>query len=281
MSRSAKSILKRARGDVHVHKEIAVLRDDLIRAVRQMSTSKEAKARSREIAALRSEMASVSRSTDAVLRALGGRLGPYDLARPAIKQRFEPPTPWMVPEAVEHVNSLLTADMIGVEWGGGASTPYWCERLGVLHTFEADRGFALLLLDYMTRRVELADRWRLHFVGCNWPSTADDVRRKGLPLPTSDVKERLVADYVALLPGAVDAVFVDGSVREATLTAMAGYVARDRPRVVVVDNTDAAYVSAALDPIDMSAYDRTDHAAAEVDPTGKEATCTTVFARRD
>ena len=195
-------------------------------------------------------------------------------------QWFEPPTPWMVPAAVKHIDTLLTREMVGVEWGGGASTPYWCERLGVLHTFEADRGFALLLLDYMTRRVELADRWRLHFVGCNWPSTGDEVRRKGVALPVQDVKDRLVADYVALLPDPVDAVFVDGSVREATVTAMAEYVARDQPTVVVVDNTDADYVARALDLIDMSAYERVDHANTAPDPDPKEATCTTVFVRK-
>src|SRR5215216_6229002 len=111
----ARQLVKRARGDVWVTQEFAAVRRDLddVRTV-----------------------------GEATLRGVSKRTGPYALARPAIRRRFEPPYPWMATGAVEHVSSLLDRNMVGVEWGGGASTPYWCERLRILHTFEADRGFA-------------------------------------------------------------------------------------------------------------------------------------------
>jgi hypothetical protein len=248
----ARLLVKRARGDVWVSQELSAVRREL------------------------DEIRSVGEAT---LRGVSRRAGPYALARPAIRRRFEPPHPWMATGAVEHVASLLDTGMVGVEWGGGASTPYWCERLGVLHTFEADRGFALLLIDYMTKHRHLVDRWRLHFVPCNWATTTATVRKKGIPLPSDEVKEALTRDYAALIADHVDVVFVDGSVREATIDATARYIARDRPLVVVVDNTDADYVAQPLATLDTSGYIRHDYA--EEGDQLNEGWTTTVFVRKD
>lgn len=268
MLRRLKHLAKRARGDANVRREVSAVRRELVEVTERLEP-------------MREELADARKGNETVLRALRQRFGPFDLARPGIKDRFESPYPWMVPAAVEHANSLLTRDMRCVEWGGGASTPYWCQRVGVLHTYEADRGFALLLLDFMTRQIELADHWRLHFVGCNWASTTATERKKGSAFPAAAVKDALVADYATMLPDRVDAIFVDGAVREATLATTAGYVRRDQPLIVVVDNTDAGYVDSSLAVLDMSGYDRVDHLPTDPPRPGSEdATCTTVFERK-
>lgn len=290
MLRRLKYLAKRARGDAYLRRELIEVRrqldllalsveigppagpgdvDDIVNRLDEVSD---------RLGSARQQLADVAKSNETILRALAKQFGPYDLARPGIRERFEPPYPWMVPAAVEHAGSLLTHDMRCIEWGGGASTPYWCERVGVLHTYEADRGFALLLLDLMTRRQELADRWRLHFVGCNWASTAAGERKKGAALPESTVKAALVSDYATMLPDRVDAIFVDGAVREATMATTAEYISRDRPLLVVVDNTDESYVADALSDLDMSGYDRVDHLPGDPPRPGSEdPTCTTVF----
>ncbi|MBA3984794.1 MAG: hypothetical protein H0X61_14865 [Acidimicrobiia bacterium] len=293
MLRRLKYLAKRTRGDANLRREFSAVRREINRlGVSAESASPPVTGGLRDVAdelaeltdrlaSMREELAYVGKSNETILRALGKRFGPFDVARPGIKERFESPYPWMVPAAVEHANSLLTRDMRCVEWGGGASTPYWCERVGVLHTYEADRGFALLLLDFMTRRIELADHWRLHFVGCNWASTEAIKRKKGTAFPSAAVKDALVADYATMVPDRVDAIFVDGAVREATLAATAEYVRRDKPLLVVVDNTDAGYVDGSLSVLDMSGYDRVDHLPANpARPDSEDPTCTTVFERK-
>ncbi len=268
-------IAKRARGDVRLTHELGALRRDMLAAIEGHNRGPLAE----QLASLYGELAEIRQVTEATLRGVAQRGRPFDVARPAIRRRFEPPRPWMAAEAVEHVTALLGSDMRGLEWGGGASTPYWCEHLGILHTFEADRGFALLLIDFMSRQPRLADRWRLHFVPCNWASTASTERKKGAALPTDEVKEALTRDYATLLSDPIDAIFVDGSVREATLDATAKYIDRDRPLVIVIDNTDADYVRRGVDVLDMSTYTRSDYTALDPQVAGGQST-TSVFVRK-
>lgn len=184
--------------------------------------------------------------------------GPFARASAETRQLFEHPRPWMVEESVEFASAHLRPDMTALEWGGGASTPFWCERVGILHTVEASPGWALILVDYMSRRLDLVDRWRFHFVGANWASSAAAKRRTGRSMPPPDVRESLERDYAILLPERIDAIFLDGAVRQRTSLRLTDYVERDAPAVIVVDNMEAGYVSSSLDPVDLSAYERHD-----------------------
>ena len=62
---------------------------------------------------------------------------PLAAAKPGIRSLFANPRPQMVREAVTFIADRLTSEMTLLEWGGGASTPYFCDRVGVLHTVEA------------------------------------------------------------------------------------------------------------------------------------------------
>jgi hypothetical protein len=207
---------------------------------------------------------------------------PFEAAPPELRHRFDDPFPWMAPSAVRRAASLLRPDMTALEYGGGASTPYWCERVGVLHTVEASPGWAGILVDYMSRRLDLIDRWRLHFVPANWPTTAAAQRRTGRSLPATEIKQRLESDYADIVPGDVQAVFVDGAVREATITHLERLLPTGAVELVVVDNTDASYVSSALDSIDLSGFEREDYRDPNSDtaPTAPSYLVTTVYVRR-
>jgi Methyltransferase domain len=176
-------------------------------------------------------------------------------AKPTIRSLFENPRPQMPPEAVSFVAERLTSEMTLLEWGGGASTPYFCDRVGVLHTVEASPEWGLILLDYMSHRPDLVDRWRFHYVGANWTSVRAARRRNGGPVPEPDVRHRMEDDYALMVPDRVDAIVVDGSVRQRTVARIVDYVKRDRPRLLVVNATDTDYIADAVAKLDLAGYD--------------------------
>ena len=187
----------------------------------------------------------------------------------------------MVPEAVAMVERNLRPDMTLLEYGGGASTPYWCERAGVLHTVEASHGWAMILLDYMCHRFDLIDRWRFHFVGANWANVNSSKRRTGRSLPEQDVRRRMEDDYAIVLSDHVDAILIDGSVRQRTAERLTTYIERDQPEILLVDNMDVEYVSEPVERIDFSGYERHNFWGETIDKDGNASpNCTTVWLRK-
>lgn len=242
------------------------------------------------------EMQTLRRSMKADLKRISARIdaalpspapprpkdaGPFALANQSIRDLFADPRPWMVPEAVAMVERNLRPDMTVLEYGGGASTPYWCERAGVLHTVEASHGWAMILLDYMGHRIDLIDRWRFHFVGANWSSVNSGKRRTGRSLPELDVRRRMEDDYAIVLSDHVDAILIDGSVRQRTAERLTTYIERDQPEILLVDNMDAEYVSKPVDRLDFSGYERHNFWGETTDKEGKASPdCTTVWLRK-
>ena len=209
------------------------------------------------------------------------KTGPLAMAAQSTRDLFDDPRPWMVPEAVAMVERHLRPDMTVLEYGGGASTPYWCERAGVLHTVEASPGWALILLDYMYHRFDLIDRWRFHFVGANWSSVNSGKRRTGRAMPAPEVRRRMEDDYAIVLTDRVDAILIDGSVRQRTAERLTTYIERDQPEIVLIDNMDAKYVSESVERVDFSDYERHDFWGEAVAKDGQATPdCTTVWLRK-
>ncbi|MBA2317858.1 MAG: hypothetical protein H0V93_08780 [Euzebyales bacterium] len=207
--------------------------------------------------------------------------GPLAQAPQEIQQLFVNPSPWMAAGAIKRASELLSEDMTALEWGGGASTPYWCERVDVLHTVEASTGWAAILLDYMGHRLDLLDKWRLHFIPANWPSVDSARRRTGRALPIPPVKRRLEADYAILLPDRVDAIFIDGAVRQRTMERLDQYLTTGQVRMIVVDNSNQPYVRQSIEIVDLGAFTREDHWDDAVrGAAAGESVCTTVWYRR-
>jgi len=203
---------------------------------------------------IRAEIAALSAQVDA-LKPTPPPASPFAAAKPAIQSLFEDPRPQMAPEAVSFLTDRLTPEMTVLEWGGGASTPYLCERVGVLHTVEACPDWGLVLLDYMSHRPDLVDHWRFHYVGANWTSVRAAHRRNGGPVPQPDVRHRMEDDYALMIADRVDAILVDGSARQRTVARLADYVKRDRPSLLVVNATDTDYIAEAVAKLDLAGYD--------------------------
>jgi hypothetical protein len=202
---------------------------------------------------IRAEIAALSAQVDALKPP--PQASPLAAAQPAIRSLFEDPQPQMVPEAVTFLADRLTPEMTVLEWGGGASTPFLCERVGVLHTVEASPEWGLVLLDYMSQRLELIDRWRFHYVGANWTSVRATRRRNGRPLPEPDVRHRMEDDYALVIADRVDVLVVDGSARQRTVARLTDYLKRDRPRILVVNAMDTDYIAEAVAKLDLAGYD--------------------------
>lgn len=266
--------LQRVRGDAIVLRTERSLAGDL--ATAEQTIRAEIAALSAQVDALKPpKPPTPARPAKAVSR-------PLEAARPAVRSLFEDPQPQMVPEAVAFMADRLTPDMTVLEWGGGASTPYLCERVRVLHTVEASAEWGLVLLDYMSHRLDLVDRWRFHYVGANWTSVRAAHRRGGRQVPELDVRRRLEDDYALLVADRVDVLVVDGSARQRTVSRLAEYVERDRPAMVVVNATDTGYIAEAVAKIDLAGYDCRDFAGSITMLDGTTLPrCTTVWTRRE
>lgn len=260
--------LRRVRGDAIVHRTERALAGGLATAEQS----------------IRAGIAALSAEVDALKPPKPAKpvSSPLEAASPAIRSLFEDPCPQMVPEAVAFVTDRLTSDMTVLEWGGGASTPYLCERVGVLHTVEASAEWGLVLLDYMRHRLDLLDRWRFHYVGANWTSVRAARRRGGRPVPEPDTRRRLEDDYAVLITDRVDVLVVDGSARQRTLARLADYLLRDRPALLVVNATDTGYIAEAVAKLDLAGYDGHDFSGsiATLDGTTLPR-CTSVWVRRE
>jgi hypothetical protein len=271
LSSVVRTSLRRARGDATVLRTERVLASDLATAEQS----------------IRAEIAALSAQVDALKPPKPPKpakpvSSPLEAARPAIRSLFEDPRPQMVPEAVAFVTDRLTPDMTVLEWGGGASTPYLCERVGVLHTIEASPEWGLILLDHMIHRLDLVDRWRFHYVGANWTSVRAARRRGGRLVPEPAVRRRLEDDYALLIADRVDVLVVDGSARQRTVARMAEYVKRDRPALLVVNATDTPYTAESLARVDLTGYDCHAFSGSVVALDGTTVPrCTTVWVRRE
>jgi hypothetical protein len=266
LSDAVRTQFKRARGDEVLQRYERALSDDLAAAERS----------------IRADLAALSDQVDALKPPTPVLSSPLETAKPAVRSLFEHPRPQMVPEAVTFVADRLTSEMTVLEWGGGASTPYLCERAGVLHTVEASPDWGLVLLDYMSRRLDLVDRWRFHYVGANWTSVRAARRRNGRDVPEVDVRRRMEDDYALMVADRIDVLVVDGSARQRTVARLADYVKRDRPALLVINGTDTDYIAEAVAKLDLAGYDA--HAFSGSVPTLDGTTvlrCTTVWVRRE
>ncbi len=170
-------------------------------------------------------------------------------------RRFRDASPQLAGGAAGFAASQLDPGMTGLEWGGGAATPYWCDKVAVLHTVESDPGWALVVLDAMRRSPELMDRWRLHVVGAEHEPF--------------HLAER------------VDAVFFDAVSHPDGGAQVAAAVARHQPKVVLVHHvgSPADAVTALVGQLDAGDYHRQDfHPGSGVDAESRAA-LTSVWVR--
>lgn len=70
-----------------------------------------------------------------------------DRSRQALYQRAHPDAPWLTPEAIQLLDSMLRPDDIGTEFGSGRSTVWLARRCARLTSVEHDEAWHAKVLD--------------------------------------------------------------------------------------------------------------------------------------
>ena len=154
------------------------------------------------------------------------------------------PRPWLVPGAVAYIEEWIERkkNVEVLEFGGGSSTLWFLSKVAKLHTHEANADWASLLLDYMSGKPELASKWRLTFVNCDWNIDEFGKRwyiKNGHTKTDDDVKEEMENDFLKTNVQCPDLILIDGSIRAKTLVAALKILeCSDDEALLVVDNTD-------------------------------------------
>lgn len=158
---------------------------------------------------------------------------------------FDEPQPWFARGAQDFLDKALNENMVGVEYGGGTSTPWLCHRLGELYTVEADHNWAIRLLDYMSRFEEFRIKWRMFFVNCTWHvdergevSATKGYWNKNIKKINVDQRRTMENSFFNFSPHKkVDFVIIDGALRLFAIRKAAELLNKNPEIIIAVDNT--------------------------------------------
>ena len=68
-----------------------------------------------------------------------------------IDERINPDNPWLTPESVKILNSIIKNDDVGVEFGSGRSTKWFAKRMGYLTSIEDNQKWFSIVSDALKR----------------------------------------------------------------------------------------------------------------------------------
>jgi hypothetical protein len=166
------------------------------------------------------------------------------LLRKQFKRLTHNPVPWLVPSSVKFIENWMEkrSDLEAVEFGGGSSTLWFLQRVSKLHTHEANANWASLLLEYMSGKPELASKWRLNFVNCDWNIDEFDNRwyiKNGHESTSDRTKFDMESDFIKTTVYKPDIILNDGSIRAKTLMVAVELLQNvENEALLVVDNTE-------------------------------------------
>jgi len=150
--------------------------------------------------------------------------------------------PWLVPEAVTWLENNLNQNMVGVEFGGGLSTGWFCERLKFLHTIECSTNWAVGLMLKISQDPNLNNKWYLHYINCDWNKDSEGNRwyfknnHHLRPLAEIEYMEERLKDIN--FEHRIDFCLVDGSVRYETFKKSIELIKDNPGAILCVDNTE-------------------------------------------
>jgi hypothetical protein len=150
--------------------------------------------------------------------------------------------PWLVPSSAEWLDNNLAPHMMGVEFGGGLSTGWFCERLKFLHTVECSTNWAMGLMHRISQEPNLNSKWYLHYINCDWNKDSEGNRwyiknnhHLRNPVELNSMEERLKDIH---FEHPVDFCLVDGSVRYETFKKSIELIKDNPGAILCVDNTE-------------------------------------------
>jgi len=68
-----------------------------------------------------------------------------------IDERINPENPWLTPESVKILNSIIKNDDVGVEFGSGRSTKWFAKRMGFLTSIEDNQKWFSIVNDALKK----------------------------------------------------------------------------------------------------------------------------------
>jgi hypothetical protein len=140
--------------------------------------------------------------------------------------------PWITRDAISVLEKLIKKDFIGLEWGSGSSSVWFCERLKHLYTIEHDKEWADFIDQYISNnRKDLLEKWSLFYI------PEDDVFSREKIFIDGNGKSRKEYASARNVPNELDFICVDGRSRVGCIKTA---VSKLKPigGILVLDNSD-------------------------------------------
>ena len=184
------------------------------------------------------------------------------------KYLCEPFLPWYTSASIAWLEEHIDTGMTVLEYGGGSSSLWWCERVGEVYTFEASTSWVSRIAEQFANRPELLRKWRLIMSPCDWPNSVEKPKRYWRIhrncLEEADV-QNMEQGYLMTVEKDLDVIVVDGAIRKQTLLKTREIIDRSDVKFVVVDNTNNDLNSRLADEILPPSFERIDFNATEKD----------------
>lgn len=201
-----------------------------------------------------------------------------------VARPFRRGEPWYTQDSIRWLDENLPPGLVGIEYGGGGSTPWWCERLAKLYTVEASPMWAHAILHHMSSRHDLMAKWRLLVVNADWRHVRDGMKLKGhwVDAPdvlTPEVIAEMEKDYLTPPIDCADVVMVDGAIRSTTVEIVTDWAQRVPIRLIVVDNMEERATRESVEKLMPSRFERIDFPEKDprLIPSGQDELVTSVF----
>ena len=172
----------------------------------------------------------------------------YKLWRNSLRVKTSAPNdqlPWMVYEAIDWLESFLSAEMQVFEWGSGGSTIFFSKRVQSVVTIEHDTKW----YSAVNRQLRLSNTRNVRLVLCN---PEESKTREGAYASTDEAYKglsfRRYVEAIEIYPdGFFDLVVVDGRARASCLSH--AWVKIRPGGYLLLDNSDRSEYQRAKEPL--------------------------------
>ena len=140
--------------------------------------------------------------------------------------------PWLTRDSITVLSKILKSNFIGLEWGCGSSTVWFCEKIKFLYTIEHNKEWAEVVEKYINEeRIDFINKWKLFLIEedeiyCNNQIYLDCNRKSR--------KEYVLAENV---PNNLDFICIDGRARVGCINTAVLKI-KEEGGVLVLDNSE-------------------------------------------
>jgi hypothetical protein len=196
------------------------------------------------------------------------------------------PKPWMTEGLIQFVEQELRPDDIVLEFGGGASSIWWCSRAKYTYTVEASPDWAPTLIEKMAQYPHLLAKWSMLFVPCEWHTSYLQPKRywKQNAKMIDEEQALHLNNIYSRIPQEVQptVIIIDGSVRPQTVVTTSDYVKHStQVRMIVVDNMESMRKSTEGMFTDFKEYPFHEKDPQKIPKHQKGKWCSSAFVRVD